>query len=155
MTTDNRGALPPDITDWFVRAEDGERNALCDLYGQASAWIRAGRPVPEPLASWIADKLLSVAQVLHERAEGDPARDMQKALTSALGVVRPKRTRRPELQDLALAHDIAHFMRFEGLLPHQACARVVEYHASKRTGVAVSIKTVEAAWAKHGADLKP
>lgn len=145
--------------------DSGDKAALVELYGIASAWVRGGtRSTPEPLASWIADRLCEVSNVLHQRRQfdvgrlaGSGERVIEAELAVALKARRTKRGRAPSNRStqfaLLLAQDVLHFMQMENLLPAQAIARVVEYNAEKKMPVPAGIKTYEAAWTKHGSRL--
>lgn len=161
----------PNVEDLIRLADAGDKRALRDLYVHASAWARGGtKPIPEPLGTWIAGRLLDVARTIDARLETDAgrcvggmarggSRDMAAQLAVALKVQRAgKKGRTPAERTtrraVSLARDVLHFMEWENLLPHQACVRAVEYDQSKMAGrIGASVKTYEEAWAAHGADL--
>lgn len=172
MTTENDGRHVDThrYEDMIQRADQGDKLALRDLYGHASAWARGGaRPIPEPLATWIADRLLDVARAIDARKDSDigrhagkasgGARDMPAALAVALRVRRAGksgRTPSPRTQtaEIMRAEDVLHFMTFENMLPSEAIKRAVEYDKERLGGKAqASLKKYEAAWTKHGATV--
>lgn len=160
----------PNAEDLIQRANAGDKLALRDLYGHASAWARGGeRPIPEPLGTWLADRLLDVARAIDARKDSDigrevgmkrgGSRDMATALAVALGVQRSGakgRTPNPRTveRQRSLARDVLHFMTWENLLPQQAFRRAVEYDQTKLGGrIGASEDAFEAAWGNYGQEL--
>lgn len=160
---------PPNVDELIRLADEGDKRALVTLYGHASAWVRSGKPIPEPLGTWIGARLLDVAHAIDARSTGDigrqagmangGAREMAPALAVALKVQRAGksgRTPRARTADRgrSLAGDVLHFMEWEGLTHSQACNRAVEYDQQKLGGrIGASVKTYEAAWHKYGTEL--
>lgn len=156
-----------DAADLIPLANAGDKLALRDLYGTASAWIRAGRPVPESIAAWLADRLLEVARTIDARIDGDigrargmakgGGREMEAALAAALRVRRAGvKGRAPSSRTIDRAKEhariVLHFMEWESMLPEQAIRRAVAYDAAKGLPP-VSEKAYSSAWRAHGADL--
>lgn len=147
------------IDELIARGNEGDKYALSDLYGQASAWARGGTgPIPEPLGTWIADRLNDVANVIHARKEKDAARDMAPALAIALKVTRKGvsgRAPNPRTvaREISHAQDVLHFMEWEGLPEQKAITRAFEYNSTMSPNHSVSRKTYEAAWNSHGQKL--
>lgn len=158
VDTDRYGEL-------IQRADQGDKYALRDLFGHASAWARGGeRPIPEPLGTWIADRLLDVARAIDARKDADiggrhkgGGREMEAALAVALRVRRAGkagRTPNPRTRaaEIMRAQEVLHFMVYENMLPAQAIERAVKYDQERLGGKAqATVKKYEAAWAKHGA----
>lgn len=160
----------PNYEERIRLADAGDKLALRDLYGHASAWARAGKPIPEPLGTWIADRLLDVARAIDARKDSDigrtagmargGSREMATAVAVGMGVQRAgKQGRAPSARTAkrqrALALDVLHFMTWENLLPYPACERAAEYNLTTLAGriPGASQKAYEAAWAAHGEDL--
>jgi hypothetical protein len=157
-----------DVDDVIRRADEGDKYALRELYRRASAWARGGlSPIPEPLGTWIADRLLNVARVIDARKDADIGRsagtarggggELEAALAVALGARRASKpgrapSRQTDARARGIAQDVLHFMHWEGLHIAAAQRRVMDYYTERRLPPA-DIKAVEAAWAKHGATL--
>ena len=146
-------ALPRDMDHLIRLADEGEWWALARVYGQASAWLSAARPIPEPLGSWLGLRMAEVAKLLN--AKGKTAvrdrRAQHAKILTALRVIRSGKKGRPvsrqtELLRRALFGDVQEFIS-RGSSPTQACKQVVELHQRLKTPISVDLKTVEAVWA--------
>jgi hypothetical protein len=91
---------PPDIEDMLRRASGGDRFALAQLYGNASAWIKAGDCPPDPQGAWLAQHLDLIKRAILDSALApkDPP-GFEAGILRAVGVRRansgrPKKTDR-------------------------------------------------------------
>ncbi len=80
--------LRADVPDLITRAQAGDVVAWGRLYGMASAIIRGGRRVPEPLGQVVAERLNALSRTLMS-----PPKDVRAALPDA--VVPGVRARKP------------------------------------------------------------
>ncbi len=157
------------IAELIARGDSGDKAALSELYARAAAWARnGGTPIPEPLGTWIADRLQSVAKAIRNRTDSDigrtvgrsrgGGRELPEELAVALKVQRSGvkgRTPKAKTAELAKmrAHEVLHFMTSENLLPEQAIRRVIEYNSTKKMPVPAEFKTYSAAWLSYGDGL--
>jgi hypothetical protein len=116
---------------------------LADAYGEASAWLRAGKAPPEELCRWVGDRLLKLAQALHASP------DAYKAELAALDLVEQgKRGPKPkayEERELAvLVMDVLRQKSLRGCTVEEAFEHVTAFHAA--AGHFLAINTVRAAW---------
>lgn len=157
------------IEELIARGNEGDKYALRDLYGQASAWARGGKvPIPEPLGTWIADRLQDVSRAIDARKEYDIGRktkgrkpkglDMGAALSVALKVRRvgskgrapnPRTEQRPKM----MADEVLHFMEWERLPVQKAIFRALEYMQEKMPDQKVFQEDYEKAWDEYGEQL--
>jgi hypothetical protein len=85
---------PPDIADILRRADDSDRLALAQLYGNAAAWIKSGDCPPEPQAAWLARHLDTIKRAILDSAlESKDPPDFEAGIARAVGVRRVKRGR--------------------------------------------------------------
>lgn len=64
----------------FAEAQEGVPESAGRTYGLAAAFIRAGDPIPEPVATWIADRLDEVGSVLRGERGGDVRKELPAAV---------------------------------------------------------------------------
>ena len=81
-------ANAPNIDELIEAAADRDTVALSRLYGQAAAWIKAGKAPPEPLAGWIADRMQGLAESLHQHTD---RKKTEPAAARALMIRRDKK----------------------------------------------------------------
>jgi hypothetical protein len=126
----------------------GNREALCRLYGEAAVWLKAGQPMPQSLADWLAANLEELSQVIYQLREGrDTTRQIQPKVAQAMKVQRKgKSGALPSpvsgRKESAYAGDVAHFMEFDGLNSESAIGFVARMRG-------VSESQVKAAWNRY------
>jgi hypothetical protein len=137
----------------FEAAARGDRLALSELYGQASAWLAADQTPPPQLRAWLVDVLRDLHAVARAGVDKDESEDqvnkwLRIATRFKRGRGRPA-SRRSELQERSVAADVFHALTFDGATSlEDARARVAEYQ--RRLGLPpCSDDQIKAAWAKH------
>ena len=141
---------PPNIAAMIEAAELGDKTALARLYGQAAAWLQAGKAPPEPLAGWIAERLAGLSQALASHYD---RKETAANAARAMLVTRPgKRGKTPKqstaVMDQALAADVQHFIDWHGMKPYNAIAAVAAM-LEQRDGIN-RLEKITAAWKQHG-----
>ena len=98
--------LRKDVPQLLDRAAEGDEAAWCRLYGMGSAFVRAGVPVPEPLASALADRLTALSKALADRPK-----DVRAVLTAAVLPTTRARLRAPKSHKAKALHAAAQCAR--------------------------------------------
>ena len=137
-------ANAPNIDELIEAAADRDTVALSRLYGQAAAWIKAGKAPPEPLAGWIADRMQGLAESLHQHSD---RKKTEAAAARALMIRRDKSGRAParktKIMDAALIGDVQHFIG-QGMEPYQAIEAAAKFH--RRNGGPDLKEKIVTAW---------
>lgn len=141
-------ALHPAVLE---NAQPGNRLGLATAYAQAAGWLRAGEAPPDELASWLAERLQGLANVLHDpRVKGDLPDQAARALEL---VEKGKRGRKADSEhDLALKRIVVWDCYYQRRLhPELTWEQVFELvaKAPAAQGIHLSKAKIEAAWKKR------
>ena len=99
-------ALRGDIQQLLDRAAEGDEVAWSRLYGTGSAYLRAGVPVPEQLASALAERLNALSLALRARPK-----DVRAVLMDAVLPTTSPRPRAPKAHKAKALDVVAHLAR--------------------------------------------
>jgi hypothetical protein len=143
---------PADCAAMIDRAEAGDREALARAYGQAAAWLKAGKAPPPELAGWLAGRLEELGTLVHRARRKDNARTVPIEAARIMRVQRKGKPGRPSSNvssrmEWALAGDVLHFIEWHELSPEAAFDAVVEMH--EQSGRYITREQVKAAWYSH------
>ena len=142
-------ATAPNLAQTIESANERDMVALRRLYGQASAWVRAGKAPPPELASWLADRLDGLTAALGEHQD---RKQTEAAAARALLIRREGKGGRAksastDRKAAALVGDVLHFIEWHDMNPEQAIKAAAAYH--QRNGGPDVTEQIRMAWKKR------
>lgn len=145
--------MPPNL---LTEATPGNREGLARAFGHAAAWLKApDHAPPAELAVWLAERLESLSNVLHDKS----IKKFEHAVPAALGLVhqgkrgRKSRSSRDDAMRRFLVWDCSYA---KAMNPHWTWKQVFDHVVAKaaEAKLYISADVVEAAW-KDRRELVP
>lgn len=139
----------------------GNRESLSRLYGEAAAWLKTGKPMPQTLADWLAANLIELSEAVYQSREAKDitptaTRVIQQRVAQAMKVQRKGAKGRLPSQksarlEKALAGDVLHY-HDRGMTVEAAIGRAALDREKAKKSVTES--EVKAAWDRFAKDFK-